>query len=85
MTQHTARPGAGTYTNLTYYGAASMNRFETVAKNITKRHGVHVEWAPANREYVVERAGPTSCARKADQMARKVAHAANTYGVLGGM
>jgi hypothetical protein len=61
-----------------------LNRFERVAKEITQRHGVHVEWAPANREYVVE-GRPAGTARKADQIARDVAHAANNYGVLGGI
>lgn len=61
-----------------------MNRFERVAKKITERHGVHVEWAPVNHEYVVEGI-PAANARKADQLARSKAQAANNYGVLGGI
>ena len=63
-----------------------MNMFEKVAQTITTRHGVHVEYVSVNREYVVEGCtGAGRSARKAEQLARKVAREANTYGVLGGM
>lgn len=62
-----------------------MNRFERTAHKIAGRHGVHVCWVSATREYLIERSGFTSSARKADSMAREVARRANAYGVLGGL
>lgn len=58
-----------------------MNRFEKVAKAITERHGVHVEWAPANREYVVETV-PCGSARKAEKYASECARRANHGEIL---
>lgn len=55
-----------------------MNRFESVAKTLTHKHGVHVEYISANREYVVEGIRAES-ARKADKVARELAHAAIVY------
>jgi hypothetical protein len=49
--------------------ADKLNRFERVAMEIGERHGVHVEWASANREYVVEGRGFSS-ARRAEAYAR---------------
>ena len=49
--------------------SSQLNRFERVASRITADHGVHVEWAPANREYVVE-GRPCGTARAAEGMAK---------------
>lgn len=44
-----------------------LNRFERTAASIAARYGVHVEYAPANREYVVEGC-PASTARRLERM-----------------
>lgn len=54
-----------------------MNRFEKVAAKITTKHGVHVEWAPVNREYVVEGGRYFSTAKQAERFAAAVNVAAN--------
>jgi hypothetical protein len=59
-----------------------MNRYHKVAARITKEHGVHVEYASANAEYVIE---GHACrgSRQAERLAKQAATAANNYGVLG--
>jgi hypothetical protein len=58
----------------------TLNRFERVAAEISKRHGVQVEWAPANREYVVE-GRPCSGALYAEKIAKQRAIAmSGSYG-----
>jgi hypothetical protein len=47
-------------------------RYDRAAARIARRYGVHVEWAPANREYVVEQR-PCRDAREAERYARQVA------------
>lgn len=53
-----------------------MNRFEKTAKRIQDRFCVHIEWAPANREYVVDGC-PTSNAREAERRAKEAQDAMN--------
>ena len=48
-----------------------MNRFEKAADRISLAHQINVEWAPANREYVVDGI-PCSNAREAEKKARKL-------------
>lgn len=45
-----------------------MNRYEKTAARIQRDTGVHVEWAPANREYVVD-TEPCRDARQAHRVA----------------
>lgn len=58
-----------------------LNRFEKFAAKLTKEFGVHVEWAPANREYVVE-GRPISDARGARKLAKKIYREVNA--LMGG-
>lgn len=51
-----------------------MNRYEQTAQKIQREYGVHVEWAPANREYVVDTvacANATEARRVAQRKARE--------------
>ena len=52
--------------------ANRLNRFERAAARIQSTYHVHVEWAPANREYVVDTA-PCGNARNAERYARELA------------
>jgi hypothetical protein len=51
---------------------AVETRYDRAAARIARQYGVHVEWAPAIREYVVEQ---RLCrdAREAERYARRVA------------
>ncbi len=49
-----------------------MDRFQRTAARIQAAHGVRVEWAPANREYVVDNT-PCSSAREAESTAYRIA------------
>jgi hypothetical protein len=57
----------------------TLNRFEKIAKRITTKWGVHCEWTPANREYVVDTRVHTSSADKANVAARKIASQRNAW------
>ena len=58
---------------------SNLNRFEKVAYTLSIKYGVHVEFATANREYVVE-GRPAANAYQAEKIAKKLAHAAIHYG-----
>jgi glyceraldehyde-3-phosphate dehydrogenase/erythrose-4-phosphate dehydrogenase len=49
-----------------------MNRFEKAALRIQKKHSIHVEWADANREYVVDSIPAGNSARNAEKLARRL-------------
>ena len=57
------------------------NRFEKTAAKIQKQWGVRVEWACANREYVVE-GRPVSSASQAEKIAKNLYYEANA--MMGG-
>lgn len=62
-------------------GYTEDNRFYRTAKRISRDWGVGVEWAPLNREYVVE--GRTvKNAAEAEKLAKKLYHEANA--MMGG-